>query len=81
MSAVPCHQTFRNTPLSTRAAAAYFGTFGYELDINALTQEELEEVREQIQFMKRYRGLLQKGIFYRLESPFEGFPGTGVCFG
>ena len=29
VSAIPNHQTFRNTPLETRANVAYFGTFGY----------------------------------------------------
>ncbi len=72
VSAVPNHQVHRNTPLYTRANVAYFGTFGYELDLNRLTREEQEEVREQIRFMKEYREILQYGTFYRLESPFEG---------
>ncbi len=72
VSAVPNHQTFRRTPLSARAACAYFGTFGYELDVNLLTPEEQEEVKEQIRFMKEHRGFLHSGIFYRLRSPFEG---------
>ena len=66
------HQVFRNTPLHTRANVAYFGTFGYELDLNKLTEEEIKEVKEQITFMKEYREVLQFGIFYRLKSPFEG---------
>lgn len=72
VSAVPNHQMGRTTPLSTRANVAYFGTFGYELDLNKLSEEEQEEVREQIKFMKKYRELLQQGTFYRLLSPFEG---------
>ena len=43
MSAVPNHQLLRNTSLETRANVAYFGTFGYELDPNRLTEEEKEE--------------------------------------
>ena len=62
----------RNTPLSTRANVACFGTFGYELDLNRLTEEEQEEVKHQVEFMKKYRELLQFGTFYRLKSPFEG---------
>ena len=72
VSVIPNHQVFRNTPLHTRANVAYFGTFGYELDLNKLTEEEIEEVKEQIAFMKEYRSLLQFGTFYRLKSPFEG---------
>ena len=71
VSAVPNHQINRVTPLYTRANVAYFGTFGYELDLNALTAEEQEEVKEQIAFMKQYRQLFQFGTFYRLMSPFE----------
>ena len=70
VSVTPNHQVNRNTPLYTRANAAYFGTFGYELDLNALTEEEQAEVKEQIAFMKENRGLFQFGVFYRLQSPF-----------
>lgn len=72
VSVVPNHQVFRNTPLHTRANVAYFGTFGYELDLNKLTEEEITQVKEQISFMKEYREILQFGRFYRLKSPFEG---------
>lgn len=71
VSVVPNHQVFRVTPIETRANVAHFGTFGYELDLNKLTEEEREKVREQIRFMKQYREVLQFGTFYRLISPFE----------
>ncbi len=71
VSVCPNHQLNRTTPLYTRANVAYFGTFGYELDLNKLTEEEQEEVKEQIKFMKQYRELFQFGTFYRLSSPFE----------
>lgn len=72
VSAVPNHQTMRNTSLKTRADVAYFGTFGYELDLNKLTAEEQEEIKTQVAFMKRFRSLINEGDFYRLLSPFEG---------
>jgi len=72
VSVVPNHQTNRMTPLFTRANVAYFGTFGYELDLNDLTDEEREEVKAQIAFMKKYRDVIQFGSFHRLRSPFEG---------
>lgn len=72
VSASPNHQTFRNTSLQTRANVAYFGTFGYELDITKMTDEELDQMREQVVFMKLHRELIQKGTFYRLRSPFAG---------
>ena len=73
VSAVPNHQLHRITPIETRANVAYFGTFGYELDLNLLSEAEMERVKKQITFMKEYRNLIQvDGDFYRLLSPFEG---------
>ena len=72
VSASPNHQTNRVTPLETRADVAYFGTFGYELDLLKLDEEDKAEIRRQIAFMKEKRDLIQKGTFYRLKSPFEG---------
>ena len=71
VSAVPNQQTGRNVSIKTRANVAYFGTFGYELDLNELDDKEFEEVKEQIAFMKKYRELIQFGDFYRLRSPFK----------
>lgn len=79
VSASPNHQLNRKTPLDTRANVAYFGTFGYELDLNTLTPEEQEEIKEQIRFMKTYRETLQFGTFYRLKSPFEGNVTAWMC--
>lgn len=72
VSAVPNHQLRRYTPLHTRANVACFGTFGYELDLNKLSEKHIEDVKKQIVFVKKYRELLQYGTFYRLENPFEG---------
>lgn len=72
VSVTPNHQVNRNTPLHTRANVAYFGTFGYELDLNKLSEEEIYEVKKQITFMKEFRSVIQFGMFYRLKSPFEG---------
>lgn len=72
VSAVPNHQAFRKTPMKTRADVAYFGTFGYELDVNKLSEEEQEEIRKQVIFMKEHQDLIREGTFYRLISPFEG---------
>ncbi len=72
VSASPNHQVRRNTSLDIRANVAYFGTFGYELDVTKLSQEEQNMIKQQVQFMKEYRHLIQFGIFYRLKSPFDG---------
>lgn len=72
VSAVPNEQSYRVAPLETRGNVAMFGTFGYELDLNQLSEQERMIVREQIQFAKKYRKLIHEGTFYRLLSPFEG---------
>lgn len=71
VSAVPNQQMNRLTPLKTRAEVAYFGTFGYELDLTQLSPDEQEAISAQVRFMKDHRNLIQFGTFYRLESPFE----------
>ena len=68
---VPNHQVGRITPLETRANVAYFGTFGYELDITKLSEEEKAAVKEQTSFFKEKRQLIRNGQFYRLLNPFE----------
>jgi alpha-galactosidase len=71
VSAVPNQQTFRKTPLRSRANVACFGTFGYEMDLNTLSEDDLKEVRREVEMVKKYRRVLQFGDFYRLISPFE----------
>ena len=72
VSEIPNQQVGRSTPLNTRANVAMFGTFGYELDLNQLTEDEKKCVREQVAFVKKHRLLIQHGTFYRLLSPFKG---------
>jgi len=72
VSSVPNHQVGRATPLDTRAAVAFFGNLGYELDPQALNDVETEKVHAQIAWYKERRGLLHRGRFHRLTSPFEG---------
>ena len=71
VSAVPNHQTGRITPIETRAAVAFFGVLGYELDPTALTDAERAAVSGQIAFYTKHRELFQRGRFVRLRSPFE----------
>lgn len=71
VSAVPNHQVGRLTPIETRANVAYFGTFGYELDLDRIDGATQAKIKDQIKFMKSHRELLQFGTFYRLRSPFE----------
>jgi len=72
VAAVPNHQVGRIVPLETRAAVAFFGVLGYELDPTALSPDERRGVADQVAFYKEHRALFQRGRFVRLRSPFEG---------
>ena len=71
VSAVPNHQTGRKTPLHTRGVVAMSGTFGYELNLMKLSEEEKQEIREQISEYKSYAPIIQNGLYYRLSNPTE----------
>ena len=69
VSASPNHQTRRTTPLRTRGVTAMSGTFGYELDLNKLTEEEKQEIRMQISIFRDLYETLEQGDYYRLTDP------------
>lgn len=69
VSAVPNDQVGRLTSLATRAAVAYYGAFGYELDITKMSHDDLATIKKQVAFYKQYRHLYQFGTFYRLDNP------------
>ena len=71
VSASPNHQLHRQTPLWTRANTAFFGTFGYELDLMKMSEEDKKTAREQILKYKEIEHLVQSGDYYRLINPFE----------
>ena len=71
VSVCPNHQNGRVTPFKTRGICAMQGAFGYELDLGKLTEQEMEEAREQIAMYNEHRELFQKGNYYRLTSPME----------
>ena len=69
VSAVPNEQTGRSVPLATRGTVALSGTFGYEMDLGALPDEEKAQVVRQIQDYKESYELIQTGDYYRLSAP------------
>lgn len=71
VSAVPNHQTGRVTSLHTRGVTAMAGTFGYELNPALLSEEEKQQIREQIRTYKKYEKLINEGTYWRLSNPFE----------
>ena len=66
VSAAPNHQTGRITSLHTRGVVAMSGTFGYEMNPEILSEEDKEEIRQQIETFKKYYWLIQDGDYYRL---------------
>lgn len=70
VSAVPNHQTGRSVSLHTRGIVAMAGTFGYELDLEKLTEKEKEEIKGQIVEYRKDAWLIQNGDYYRLSNPF-----------
>jgi alpha-galactosidase len=80
VSAVPNHQTHRVTPIHTRAVVAMAGSFGYELDLNLITEEEKEAVRQQIKDYKKYWSLIHNGDYYRLHTPGKDTEMAAWCF-
>ena len=71
VSACPNHQTGRTTPFKMRGDVAMSGQFGYELDLSALSEEDLALAKEQVAFYKKYRHTVQQGDMYRLCDPFR----------
>ena len=61
----------RITPIATRAAVAFFGVLGYELDPTTLAADDRRAIADQVAFYKANRELFQRGRFVRLRSPFE----------
>jgi alpha-galactosidase len=71
VSVCPNHQNGRVTPLKTRGICAMQGTFGYELDLSKMSDEEKAEVKKQVADYKKRYSLFQYGDYYRITSPFE----------
>lgn len=71
VSVCPNHQSGRTTPFETRGIVASAGTFGYELDLMKMSEEEKKTAREQILKYKEMEHLVQSGDYYRLVNPFE----------
>ncbi len=72
VSICPNHLVGRVTPFHTRGAAAMAGTFGYELDVTALSPDEARQIPAQIARYKALRPLVQSGDYYRIASAWEG---------
>ena len=64
----PNHTVGRNTPFSTRGNVALAGTFGYELDITKISEEDRAQIPEQVAMYHKYNDLVRSGDYYRIAS-------------
>jgi len=69
VSASPNHQTGRRTPLKTRSVVAMSGTFGYELDLNKMTEDEKTAIRSDVKLFNANYHTIEHGRYYRLLPP------------
>jgi len=68
VTASPNHITKRNTSFKTRSNVAMAGTFGYELDLTKLTDEEIKFLASETEFYKKHSDLIRNGDYYRLTA-------------
>lgn len=68
VSICPNHVTGRTVPFMTRGIVALAGTFGYELDITQLSEEDKALIRRQVELFHTYNDLVRNGDFYRIAS-------------
>jgi alpha-galactosidase len=68
VSACPNHVVGRTTPFETRGHIALAGTFGYELDVTKLSDEEKKMIKEQTELYHKYHRLIADGDYYRIAS-------------
>ncbi len=68
VSDCPNHVTGRTVPFETRGYVALAGTFGYELDITRISQEDRGRIAGQVEMYHKYNELVRTGDHYRLTS-------------
>lgn len=69
VSVCPNHQTGRTTPFKSRGDVAQLFSFGYELNPNDLSLEEVEQVKEQIKKHRQLEEWIYDCDFYRIKRP------------
>lgn len=68
VSDCPNHTVGRVTPFKTRGHVALAGTFGYELDVTKIPEEDRNMIPEQVEMYHKYNDLVREGEYYRLAS-------------
>ena len=72
VSEVPNHQTGRTASLDARAVMAMAGTYGYELDLGKLNEQDQEEIRTLNAKFREIQPLVLEGDYTRLSAPENG---------
>lgn len=68
VSDCPNHMVGRITPFKTRGHVALAGTFGYELDVTKIPEEDRKMIPEQVEMYHQFNDLVREGEYYRLAS-------------
>lgn len=71
VSDCPNHTVGRSVPFSTRGNVAMVGTFGYELDVTRIPQEDRDAIPAQIEEFNKYNPIIRTGDQYRIGNVFE----------
>ena len=68
VSDCPNHTVGRVTPFETRGHVALAGTFGYELDVTRIPEEDRKMIPAQVEMYHKYHDLVREGDYYRIAS-------------
>lgn len=68
VSDCPNHTVGRVTPFETRGYVALAGTFGYELDVTRISEEDRAAIPGQVELYHKYNDLIRTGDYYRIAS-------------
>jgi len=71
VSDIPNHTVGRKTPFETRGIVALSGTFGYELDVTKIPQEDRDMIPKQVEMYHKFNDLIREGDLYRIGNVFE----------
>ena len=66
VSDCPNHTVGRVTPFETRGYVALAGTFGYELDVTKIPEQDRNMIPEQVAMYHKYNDLVRMGDYYRI---------------
>ena len=68
VSDCPNHSVGRVTPFETRGYVALAGTFGYELDVTRIPEEDRNMIPKQVEMYHKYTDLVREGDYFRIAS-------------